>query len=185
MPRTITCEELASAVKEQTFIKNGKYDCAEGVKYDFRMGGRILKANYGQAVDINSLPETERANMFVEPGEVVFVLTEEILELPKNVMALLSPKRKLSHQGILVLGGFCVDPLYKGRLLVGLYNFSSTRFPLRPGKKLIAAVFYELQENETDGFKAPESEITDFPDELVTLIQGYKPIALQGLLDSL
>jgi hypothetical protein len=97
----------------------------------------------------------------------------------------LSPKRKLSHDGILVLGGLCVDPGYKGRLLVGLYNFSSTRFPLRPGKKLIAGIFYELDREELDEFPEPQSPIEDFPDELVRLIQNYKPIELQGLLEEL
>ena len=67
-----------------------------------------------------SIPEVDR---FVEPGEVVFVLTEERLDLPRNMIAVLSQKRKLFNQGIQVLGGFCIDPLYRGKLLVGLYNF--------------------------------------------------------------
>lgn len=183
MARAITGEQLTKAVEEQTFIKGGEAQCAEGIKYDFRMGSNILKASYGQPVNITSLSGTERSNMFVEPGEVVFTLTEETLALPVNMMAQLMPKRKLSHQGIMVLGGFCVDPLYSGRLLVGLYNFSSTRFPLRPGKKLIAAVFFELETSELGTFAAPESSVNDFPDELITLIQNYKPVALQGLQD--
>jgi dCTP deaminase len=182
MAKAITGEHLRTAVREQTFIKDGDLGCAEGVKYDFRLGSRVLKASFGQPVDLREIPEAERR---VDPGEIVFVLTEERLELPQNMMAELSPKRKLSHDGIMVLGGFCIDPLYRGRLLVGLYNFSSTRFPLRHGKKLIAAVFYELQEGETGQFTAPEVAIEDFPDDLVRLIQNYKPIAIRGLQEAL
>jgi len=95
------------------------------------------------------------------------------------------PKRKLSHEGILVLGGFCVDPLYSGKLLIGLYNFSSSRFTLEPRRKLIAAVFYELQENEIGAFEKPESSVNDFPGELVRLIASYQPIDMKSVRDAM
>lgn len=185
MAKVVTGDALKRAVESQSFIKGGNLSCAEGLKYDFRLGTRILKASLSQPVDMNSLPEVERGAMAVDPGEVLFVLTEERVELPSNMMAQLSPKRKLSHEGILVLGGLCINPLYRGKLLVGLYNFSSTRFPLRPGKKLIAAVFYELIEEEIGQFEPIETSIEDFPDELVRLIQNYRPVVLQTLQESL
>jgi dCTP deaminase len=185
MAKVITGDALKRAVEDQSFIKSGDLSCAEGLKYDFRLGSRILKASFGQPIDMNSLPEVERGQIAVEPGEVLFVLSEERIELPSNMMAQLSPKRKLSHEGILVLGGLCIDPLYRGRLLVGLYNFSSTRFPLRPGKKLIAAVFYELIGDEIGEFEQVETNIEDFPDELIRLIQNYRPVVLQTLQESL
>ena len=107
------------------------------------------------------------------------------MELPDSIMAHLMPKRKLSHEGILVLGGFCVDPLYSGKLLVGLYNFSSSRWVLDPGKKLIAAIFYELEETERGAFEKPESSVVDFPGELVRLISSYQPIDMRGLRDDI
>jgi len=136
-------------------------------------------------MDMDKMAEDQKADMVIDPGEVVFVLTEETLELPDNVMAQLSPKRKLSHDGILVLGGFCIDPLYSGKLLVGLYNFSSSRFILEPRRKLIAAIFYELQETEKGLFKKPEASVMDFPRELVRLISSYQPVNIQGLRDDI
>src|SRR5713226_4940193 len=176
LPNAITGEHLLRAVETQTFIKNGIPACAEGIKYDFRMGSQVLKAKFGRPMDIDKIDEGLKPEMAIEPGEVVFVLTEESLELPDNIMAHLMPKRKLSHEGILVLGGFCVDPLYSGKLLIGLYNFSSSRWVLDPGKKLIAAVFYELQESERGAFPKPDISVTDFPGELVRLISSYQPI---------
>lgn len=183
--KAITGAHLLTAVEAQTFIKGGEARCAEGMKYDFRMGSRILKASYGQPIDMDDLSAVERSTVGVEPGEVVFVLTEERLELPADMIAVLSPKRKLSHQGVQVLGGLCIDPLYRGRLLVGLYNFASTRFPVMPRKKLIAAVFYKLEQEELGQFPTPEFPVEDFPEELVRLIQAYKPVAFQGLQDAL
>jgi hypothetical protein len=85
----------------------------------------------------------------------------------------------------MVLGGFCVDPLYQGKLLVGLYNFSSSPFPLIAGKKLIAAVFYELQEDELAEFRKPALGIEDFPEDLIRLMQQYRPVSNQNLVEQL
>ena len=183
MATLVTGERLLTAVKTQTFIQGGIESCAEGVKYDLRMGSRLLKTKCGP-IDTSKLGEVERGQLYLEPGEVAFVLSEEVLNLPENMTATLSPKRKLSHDGILVLGGFFIDPLYRGHLLVGLYNFSTTRWPLRPGKKLVAAVFYTLVGDEICRFSEPES-IMDFPDDLIRLIQNYQPVMLESLQEKL
>jgi len=182
MANIVTGEKLIEAVKQQTFIKGGK---PEGVKYDFRLSSRILKASYERPIDANQLSETEKGNLFVEPGEMVFILTEELLDLPNNMLAQLSPKRKLSHAGILAIGGFCVDPLYKGRLLVGLFNLSSTRFPLIPGKKVIAAIFFTLEKNELSDFQQPEAALEDFPDEIIQVMQKYRPLVMNSVLENI
>jgi|SRR5271157_1283499 len=183
MPKMITGAALLAAVHDQSFITAGSEDCAEGVKYDFRLSSRILKAGYGIPIDLKDLTPSDRSAQFVEPGEMVFVLSEELTRLPMTMFAELSPKRKLSHRGILAMGGFCIDPGYEGRLLIGLYNFSSTKFPLQPGKKVIAATFYELSGSELSDFPKPEASVLDFPDELVSVMQNYKPLAVQSLSD--
>lgn len=184
MPKLIPESRIKEFIANSSIIKNGKPENAEGIKYDFRISSRILKAKYHQPIDINNLPEQEKANIFIEPGEVVFVLTEEILDLPKNIKAILMPKRKMSHDGIITLGGLSIDPLYKGRLLIGLYNFSSSAFPLMPGKKLIAVQFYELGLDEQDEFTKPETEINDFPDDLVRLMSKYNPVSVSSLIEA-
>ncbi len=185
MPNIITESEIKRAINEETFIKNGNVNNAEGIKYDFCLGEYLLKSDFGQPIDMSKLPEERKAQLFIEPGEVVFVLSKEKLILPKDINAFLSPKRKLSHDGILVLGGFCIDPLYQGKLLVGLYNFSSSPFPLKPGKKLIAAIFYRLNPDEIDEFKTPEISVEDFPDDLIRLMKKYKPISTQSLMSEI
>lgn len=186
MPKLVTETKLREAVQNQTFIVGGEPGSVEGIKYDFHMGTQFLKSSYRRPIDISDLSAAERNSLCIAPGEVVFVLTKEKLNLPNNIMAMLSPKRKLAHSGIIILGGQAVDPLYSGVLWVGLYNFSSTPFALAPGRKLIAAVFYELQDDEVGDFAVPEAtHITGFPDELVALINQYKPVELKGLQEQL
>jgi deoxycytidine triphosphate deaminase len=183
MASLITGERLQHAVEGSTFIKNGLVKSVEGAKYDFRMSPVVLKSSFVTPVNIEKLPEDKRAQAVVEPGEVVFVKTMEMLDLPNSMIATLSPKRKLSHLGIIALGGFAVDPKYKGPLFIGLYNFSSTPFPLIPGRKLIAAMFYSLGDDEVTDFPdlQPISDQDEFPDDLISLIRNYKPIELKGL----
>lgn len=185
MANIIAGDKLLKAVKSQTFIKGGDVNCAEGVKYDFRVSSKILKANYKHPIDVNKLTESEKRGLFIDPGEMVFVLTEERLDLPDNMIAELSPKRKLSHAGVLAIGGFCIDPLYQGHLLIGLFNFSSTPFPIIPGKKVIAATFFILEKQERCKFERPEIALEDFPDELVQVMQKYQPVAMTAVLDNI
>jgi len=181
MATMVTGAELRKAVEKGEFIKDGDPDSVEGVKYDFHLSAHILKAKFKRPVDFGQLSEAEKRDLEVEPGEIVFVLTQEKLSLPLDIVAQLSPKRKLSHAGILTLGGFCIDPGYEGRLLLGLCNFSSTPFPILPGKKVIAATFFRLQASEAVGLIKPVESVTDFPDELVQVMQRYKPVAVEPL----
>ena len=183
MARLVTGEALRRAVDTETFIKHGDRLSAEGVKYDFHLGPHILKASLGGPINADRLSEREKGELVVEPGEMVFAFTQEHLDLPPNMIALLSPKRKMSHAGILIIGGFCIDPKYKGPLMVGLFNFSSTRFRLVPGRKVIAATFYELEDTEFGDFPQPE-QLDDFPIELVEVMQKYQPSSLPALTEA-
>lgn len=178
VPNLISGERLRQAVSEGSFIIDGVISSVENVKYDFHLGDRVLKASFGQPIDLDKIPEDKRC---VDPGEAVFVLSKERLNLPNNIIATLTPKRKLAHGGILILGGLAVDPLYKGFLLIGLYNFSSTAFPLQQGKKIIGALFYELDKSTIDRDAPVPAEIKDFPDELTALIKNYKPFEINGI----
>lgn len=183
MPVLLTGPELRDAVVNHTFITGGDPDHAEGIKYDLTLGTLILKAG-SAPIDTTNLSEVERGKLVVEPNEVVFALTKERLELPKNMMAQLSPKRGISHAGILVIGGFGIDPGYHGHLLLGLYNLSSTPFRLLPGRRVIAASFYRLEEGEAGDFPAPKT-LDEFPPELIQTMERYKPQGAQALQDAI
>lgn len=112
MAKIITGLELKELVSEGKVIQNADINCAEGIKYDFRLGSKLLKSYFGDPIDIETdlLTVDERNKAVVEPGEVVFVLSKERLSLPKDIYIQLSPKRSLSQDGIELLGGLTVDP---------------------------------------------------------------------------
>ncbi|UTW55400.1 hypothetical protein [Kordiimonas sp. SCSIO 12610] len=182
MASILSEEQLKKEINDKNLIQSADVNCAEGIKYDFRLSNRILKSSLGGPINLQELPALERSKVAVDPGEVVFVLTEERINLSADVMITLSPKRKLSHEGVQILGGLCVDPLYQGHLLIGLYNFSSAPFLLKPGRKLIAGVFQRLTDVEKMEFDIPDTIIDDFPDELVNLIKNYQPVGTKDLV---
>jgi dUTPase len=170
----LTENELISAVENGTFIKDGKRESCEGIKYDFILSRMVLTAESGRPQNID---HSSKENSVIKPGEIAFVMTEESLELPNDMYCQLSTKRKLSLHGIVILGGLIIDPNYKGKLIFGLYNLSSSNYPLLPGRKLVAGVFYKVK-NKSD--KIPET-IDNFPDDLIRAVVDTKPNSVSAI----
>ena len=169
----LTENDLLSAVENETFIQGGRKESCEGIKYDFTLSRMALTVESGRPRDIDE----SRDNIVIKPGEIAFVMTEETLNLPDYIYCQLSTKRKLSLDGIVILGGLIIDPNYKGKLIFGLYNLSSRNYPLLPGRKLIAGVFYII-DTKTD--KIPEP-INDFPDDLIKTVVDTKPNSISAI----
>lgn|GEM_PF-1058603 len=187
MSKVITEEELKGWIEHDEVIQDGDSACAEGIKYDFRLGDKFLKAYFGRTMnyelDLQSAEDKRRA--VVEPGEVVFVLSKERLKLPDNIYVQLSPKRSLSQDGIELMGGLTIDPGYEGYLVFGLRNVASTPFSLCPGTKIVGANFFQLSEEEITKETKKPTPIEEFPEKLLNLIEKYKPVNPQNLAEEL
>lgn len=183
MSKVITESQIREWIQKETIIQKGELCCAEGIKYDFRLGNNFLKAYFGRVMDYeNDLKSAEDIRKaVVEPGEVVFVLSQERLVLPPNVYAQLSPKRSLSQDGIELMGGLTIDPGYEGYLVFGLRNVAGTPYPLSPGTKIVGANFFELTDDEMLSQDRKPASIETFPEKLLTLIEKYKPVNPQNL----
>jgi deoxycytidine triphosphate deaminase len=187
MAKMITAEILKEMVEKGSVVQDGSVENCGPLKYDFVLSDDFLKADYGVPTKISELEPERRSEAVVSPGEVVYVLSKETVNLPKNMFLHLSANRGMSEYGILTLGGFAVDPGYTGRLMFGLYNYSSTSFKLIPGKKLVGAIFHELEDDESQGIDDynPPKTIDGFPPRLVSIINQYSPTGLSTLEDSI
>ena len=110
-------------------------------------------------------------------------MTQEYLTLPLDISVTLAPKRRMSHDGVIVLGGMRVDPGYHGQLFIGLYNFSSQDFILSPGRKLIAGVF--SKHKKATSFQPERMEKNQFPEDLQKMINKYSPVNSIGIKERL
>lgn len=187
MAETITGNKIREMVEAGKVIENGSLNNCGSLKYDFTLSDEILKSDFSTPVKLTDLSVEERRKALIQPGEVVYVLTKEKVNLPTNMYMSLSANRGMSEYGVLTLGGFAVDPGYSGRLMFGLFNYSSTPFSLMPGSKLIGGVFYQLDENETidiDTLERPKP-IDEFPARLVNIISQYSPTGMSSLEESI
>ncbi len=187
MAQTITGSKIKKLVEEGKVIENGSLDHCGSLKYDFTLSDEILKSDFKTPVKLGDLSVEERREALIQPGEVVYVLSKEKVNLPANMYMSLSANRGMSEYGVLTLGGFAVDPGYSGRLMFGLFNYSSTPFPLIPESKLIGGVFYLFEENETidiGDLETPKS-IEKFPARLVNIISKYSPTGMSSLEESM
>jgi deoxycytidine triphosphate deaminase len=94
MARILNQHDLLDAVTHSTFIKGDSPASAEVARYDSRVSSRILKAGFIRPVNADLWSEPEERDSCIAPTEMVFILTEERLELPPNMFAHLSPKGK-------------------------------------------------------------------------------------------
>lgn len=170
-------DELKGTICE--FMENYDLNSLEGQKYDFHLSGWILKAAFKAPIDIRELPIDKKSSAVIEPGETVFVMTQEYLTLPLNTSVTLVPKRKIGHDGIIVLGGMRVDPGYHGQLFIGLYNFASQDFVLSPGRKLIAGIFSKHEKEVS--FRPKNMQKNCFPEDLQKMINKYSPVNSAGI----
>ena len=180
----ISGDTLKARIRNSELIEFGREQNCKGLKYDLVFSGRYLKAKLRSPVEYKEIPVAERKdNAVVKPGEVIFIITEEIFNLPQNYYAQLTPKRNMAELGINVNGALFVDPGYHGKLVFGLYNFSSEDFALQPGKTFAAAVIYELEDQEIfeyDSGKQPKP-IMDFSPELINTIAKCEPVGFTEL----
>jgi deoxycytidine triphosphate deaminase len=185
MAKVIAGKHLQELIGNNTLLCNGVVSNCDGIKYDFRLDDTILKSKYGVPINYSTFPvEKQGTELVVSPGEMVFVMSKETLNLPKNVYSQLSPRRKMTEFGIITLGGLAIDPGYNGKLLFGLYNVSSEDFKLVPNAKLAGAVFYELEDEELLTDYIPPEAIDTYSSTLIEKIKKYEPIGLKTLEDS-
>lgn len=61
-------------------------------------------------------------SLVIPSGQFAFLLTEEIISMPQNVMGFISLKSATKFRGLINVSGFHVDPGYKGNLIYSVFN---------------------------------------------------------------
>ena len=121
-----------------------------------------------QSVTIRQLGDGE--GFTIPPGQFAFLLTDEIVEVPDNALALISIKAKIKWRGLINVSGFHVDPGFKGRLIFSVYNAGPVPVHLRQGQSLFLIWFSSLDRPTKLGRSQPVQET--FPPDLISGISG-------------
>lgn len=150
MPGIVLRDELSEAVQKGTFIQYGDKDCCKGIKYDFRINGKYATPEC--YICKRELKKLNNKTFVIEPGEMAFIVTEEVLALPENMFCHLKADTSCS-EGILALDGLCIEPGYRGHLLFGLFNSSGKTYFFKAEQKFFSGIFYKLEAEEAEMVK--------------------------------
>jgi deoxycytidine triphosphate deaminase len=113
-----------------------------GAAYDLRVAGDYLILPNGKRYWSEGSDGHQRLerSFWLKPGNIAFVTSVEKLAMPDDLAGNVAVKFRNSLDGILVMGGFLVDPGYVGRLHFQLANIGQEPFKIEPEKTSIAAL---------------------------------------------
>lgn len=142
--------------------------------YDLTAGAKALLVGVEQATEHAIRPDL---SLRLEPGAYAGIISQEKVCIPANVLVHLGPKKRLSYDGIILLSGSVIHPGYEGHCLFVLFNSSGSPRVITFGRKICAAVFYQLDRKVPgEELQRPDRQLLagNFPDEFQNAMANIK-----------
>ncbi len=89
-----------------------------------------------------------KGSLDIHPGQFALIYTNEIINIPKNVLSFISIKAKVKLKGLVNISGFHVDPGYSGRIKFTIYNAGNKLISLKYGEPYFLIWFCELDADD-------------------------------------
>jgi len=86
----------------------------------------------------------------VQPGQMIFVITQEEINMPLEICGTVYSRNNIALEGILALNAGHVDPGYKGPIVIRLINLKATPWTLHLGNPIFTITFQTVDHNEGD-----------------------------------
>lgn len=129
-----------------------------------------------EAVNIGGVSQTRGGGkVVIPPGQFAFLLTEETVSIPNDVMGFISLKSKPKFGGLINVSGFHVDPGFNGKLIFSVFNAGPSALHFARGERLFLLWIADLS------YKGPKAEgsklhhktgigYAEIPSDLVTRV---------------
>lgn len=126
----------------------GRVDCAA---YTLSIGPEVYVSPNDQTPDptevtIRKLGDGEAFT--IPPGQLALLLTEEVVTIPEDALALISIRAKTKFRGLINVSGFHVDPGYRGQLTFAVFNAGPVPVHLKRGQPIFL-IWYASLDRET------------------------------------
>lgn len=148
-------KEILNLVKEKKLVENlseRELQNPEGAGLDLRIGELYkIKGQGFLGVTERETPEMELIVSYqegeikkveLEPNTYYTLKTIENVNMPENLLAIMTPRSTLFRSGVYIFGGQ-TPPGYKGGLTMGIYNFRNEKFILEMGSRVVHIMFFE------------------------------------------
>ncbi len=144
--------------------------------YLLSIGDEIYVSSPEQKNSIQKLTD-ESPHFTIEPGQFAFLLTEEEVALPFDIVGFISIRASIKFLGLVNISGFHVDPGYQGKLIFAVFNAGPTRIHLKKGDQIFPIWLADMdgpisRETIKEGYK-------NIPSSLINQISGQFTTAYQ------
>jgi dCTP deaminase len=143
------------------------------VGYELSLGDEIYRTSNKDGVKEDIKDNTQ---ITIEPGQFALLLTNEVIEIPNNLIGFISIKFKLKKKGLVNISGFHVDPGFKGKIKFSVYNAGPTSITLDKGKPYFLIWLSQLTSEATKPYNGSydgqahidDSDVNDLKGEIAS-----------------
>ena len=170
-------KELAQ--QDRLFIDEFDESFLQPATYDLRLYHKILASPIGEKVagkviDLRETPE----GFPILPGQMVGVLSSEVIRLPLNVTGRFGIRSFFARQGLNAFGGLQLDPGFRGRLTMNLLNVGPEPVYVKHMEPLFSVEFTRLEEDVEKAYSGPYQDQVDFPADQYNYILSARTTSL-------
>jgi deoxycytidine triphosphate deaminase len=150
-------KKILELVKTQKLVENlseRELQNPEGAGFDLRVGELYrIKGKGFLGVEERETPGMELAAKYekgknikieLEPRTYYAMKTIESVNMPDDLLAIMTPRSTLFRSGVYIFGGQ-TPPGYKGGLTMGICNFRDEKFELEMGARVVHIIFFEVK----------------------------------------
>ncbi len=124
-------------------VKGGSVKNLKHSTYDLTVGEIIP---IGKKAILKRRKDPIISPYYLEPREMVWVLSKEEFDMPANVTGLATLRTTYTKDGILALNVGIIDPLFRGPISTALINFSDRPRRIAVGDKFFRLAFFEHED---------------------------------------
>lgn len=116
---------------------------------DCRLGDHflVLDENHMDIITLDSeikYREITANEITIPPHSFLLATTQEYIEVPDNLTAFVEGRSSIGRIGLFIQNAGWVDPGFKGRITLELYNASALPIKLQAGKRMCQLVFCKM-----------------------------------------
>ena len=147
-----------------------RVDCAA---YTLSVGSEVYVSPNDEAADPTKVTVCQLAQgeaFTIPPGQFAFLITEEVVTVPGDALALISIRAKTKFRGLVNVSGFHVDPGFHGQLTFSVFNAGPVSVHLKRGEPIFLIWYASLDQEST--FRKDDSIKRGIDTALITGIAG-------------
>lgn len=116
---------------------------------DCRLGDNFLIIDNKKTKEITldseiKYKEITKDEIVIYPHTFVLATTMEYIELPNHLVALVEGRSSIGRMGLFIQNAGWVDPGFKGKITLELYNANSVPIKLKAGRRICQLVFARM-----------------------------------------